>query len=163
MAHPSLTVALLRVMQSSSGISNPHACHIRHAVGTHKLSVYGFPRHSNMPCRKSQKEWPRILSNPGPSTREGGSHFLLRATLRALFSLVVCFAFAARACAVLPHCRCFESLLFSYILKALRMNLTAIGASLRPDEFSTDPQLRPQLQYTPKRTKNTGEDTLKSQ
>ena len=59
------------------------------------------------------------------------------------------------ACAVLPHCRCFESLLFSYILKALRMNLTAIGASLRPDEFSTDPQLRPSVTVYPKTNKKT--------
>jgi len=36
--------------------------------------------------------------------------------------------------------------IFNYILKALRMGLTAIGASLRPDEFSTDPQLRPSLE-----------------
>ncbi|EEG71470.1 hypothetical protein BIFPSEUDO_02341 [Bifidobacterium pseudocatenulatum DSM 20438 = JCM 1200 = LMG 10505] len=46
--------------------------------------------------------------------------------------------------------------MFSYILKALRMNLTAIGASLRPDEFSTDPQLRPSVTVYPKTNKKHG-------
>lgn len=50
-----------------------------------------------------------------------------------------------------------------YILKALRMGLTAIGASLRPDEFSTDLQLRPSPLVYRKRTYDTGQNTPKSQ
>lgn len=43
------------------------------------------------------------------------------------------------------------------------MGLTAIGASLRPDEFSTDLQLRPSLLVYRKRTYDTGQNTPKSQ
>lgn len=54
-------------------------------------------------------------------------------------------------------------LFFSYILKALAHGLTAIGASLRPDEFSTDLQLRPSPLVYRKRTYDTGQNTPKSQ
>ena len=43
------------------------------------------------------------------------------------------------------------------------MGLTAIDASLRPDEFSTDPQLRPSPLVYRKRTYDTGQNTPKSQ
>ena len=43
------------------------------------------------------------------------------------------------------------------------MGLTAIGASLRPDEFSTDLQLRPSFLVYRKRTYDTGQNTPKSQ
>ena len=43
------------------------------------------------------------------------------------------------------------------------MGLTAIGASLRPDEFSTDLQLRPSPLVYRKRTYDTGQNTPKSQ
>lgn len=164
MAHPSLTVALLRVMQSSSGISQP-------ARLSHKACRWHTRIISIRIPKTFQHAVSQIAKGMAPDPFESGAiHSGRRFPLlcyappyaHSSVSLSV-LHLRPGACAVLPHCRCFESLLFSYILKALRMNLTAIGASLRPDEFSTDPQLRPSVTVYPKTNKNTGEDTLKSQ
>lgn len=163
MAHPSLTVALLRVMQSSSGISQP-------ARLSHKACRWHTRIISIRIPKTFQHAVSQIAKGMAPDPFESGAihsgrRFPLCYALPYAHSSVSLSVLHLRpgACAVLPHCRCFESLLFSYILKALRMNLTAIGASLRPDEFSTDPQLRPSVTVYPKTNKNTGEDTLKSQ
>ena len=141
MAHPSLTVALLRVMQSSSGISQP-------ARLSHKACRWHTQIISIRIPKTFQHAVSQIAKGMAPDPFESGAIHsgrrfpLLCYALPYAHSSVSLSVLHLRpgACAVLPHCRCFESLLFSYILKALRMNLTAIGASLRPDEFSTDPQ-----------------------
>ena len=164
MAHPSLTVALLRVMQSSSGISQP-------ARLSHKACRWHTRIISIRIPKTFQHAVSQIAKGMAPNSFESGAIHsgrrfpLLCYALPYAYSSVSLSVLHLRpgACAVLPHCRRFESLLFSYILKALRMNLSAIGASLRPDEFSTDPQLRPSITVYPKTNKNTGEDALKSQ
>ena len=164
MAHPSLTAALLRVMQSSSGISQPARLSHKACRWHTRVTSIRIPKTFQHAVSQIAKG---VAPNPFESgaTHSGRRFPLLCYALPYAHFPVSLSVLHLRpgACAVLPHRRRLESLLFSYILKALRMNLAAIDASLRPDEFSTDPQLRPQLQYTPKRTKNTGEDALKSQ
>lgn len=83
MAHPSLTAALLRVMQSSSGISQP-------ARLLHKACRW----HTRITIIRIPETFQHAVSQVAKGMEIPTS--LLRATLRALFSLVVCFAFAAR-------------------------------------------------------------------
>ena len=144
MAHPSLTAALLRVMQSSSGISQP-------ARLLHKACRWHTRIISIRIPKTFQHAVSQIAKGVAPNPFESGAThsgrrfpLLCYALPYAHFSVSLSVLhLRPGACAVLPHRRRLESLLFSYILKALRMNLTAIDASLRPDEFSTDPQLRP--------------------
>lgn len=156
MAHPSLTVALLHVMQSSSGISQPTRL-LHKACRWHtRITSIRIPK-------TFQHAVSQIAKGMAPNSFESGAIHsgrrfpLLCYALPYAYSSVSLSVLHLRpgACAVLPHCRRFESLLFSYILKALRMNLSAIGASLRPDEFSTDPQLRPSLTVYPKKEQKT--------
>lgn len=164
MALLSLTAALLRVMQSSSGISQ-----------TARLLHKACRWHTRIISIRIPKTFQHAVSQiakgmaPNPfesgATHSGRRFPLLCHALPYAHSSVSLSVLHLRpgACAVLPHRRRLESLLFSYILKALRMNLAAIGASLRPDEFSTDPQLRPSITVYPKTNKNTGENTPRSQ
>ena len=157
MAHHSLTVALLRVMQSSSGISQP-------ARLSHKACRWHTQIISIRIPKTFQHAVSQIAKGMAPDPFESraihsGRRFpLLCYALPYAHSSVSLSVLHLRpgAYAVLPHCRRLESLLFSYILKALRMNLSAVGASLRPDEFSTDPQLRPSITVYPKTNKKHG-------
>ena len=150
MARPSLTAALLRVMQSSSGISQP-------ARLSHKACRW----HTRITSIRIPKQIAKgVAPNPFESgATHSGRRFplLCYALPYAHFSVSLSVLhLRPGACAVLPHRRRLESLLFSYILKALRMDLAAIDASLRPDEFSTDPQLRPSTTVYPKTNKKHG-------
>ena len=146
MAHPSLTVALLRVMQSSSGISQP-------ARLSHKACRWHTRIISIRIPKTFQHAVSQIAKGMAPDPFESGAiHSGRRFPLlchappcaHSSVSLSV-LHLRPGAFAVPPHRRHLESLLFSYILKALRMNLAAIDASLRPDESSTDPQLQPSV------------------
>lgn len=157
MAHPSLTAALLRVMQSSSGISQP-------ARLSHKACRWHTRITSIRIPKTFQHAVSQIAKGVAPNPFESGAThsgrrfpLLCYALPYAHFSVLLSVLhLRPGACAVLPHRRRLESLLFSYILKALRMNLAAIDASLRPDEFSTDPQLRPSTTVYPKTNKKHG-------
>ncbi len=147
MAHHSPTAALLRVIQSSSGISQPtrlshKACRwhtritsIRISRTTKCHSCRGRHRSINHIPKRSGSDAIPASEPPNPRAPPCAHRFRY-------------VAFRHKSCgpASLPYnlCRPLESL-SSIILKALRMGLTAIGASLRPDESSTDPQLRPSL------------------
>lgn len=157
MAHPSLTAALLRVMQSSSGISQP-------ARLSHKACRWHTRIISIRIPKTFQHAVSQIAKGVAPNPFESGAThsgrrfpLLCYALPYAHFSVSLSVLhLRPGAYAVLPHHRRLESLLFSYILKALRMNLAAIDASLRPDEFSTDPQLRPSITVYPKTNKEHG-------
>ena len=173
MARPSLTVALLRVMQSSSGISQP--ARLSHkACRWHTRIISIRICQDNAGIIVSQISKRPITTDPvGSDAIHSASEVptsLPRATLRAsLQASDVCFITPCgpASCAVLPIAAVsnrYIRLFFSYILKALRMGLTAIGASLRPDEFSTDPQLRPSPYSIPQNEHMTRvQDTPKSQ
>lgn len=157
MAHPSLTVALLRVMQSSSGISQP-ARLLHKACRWHtRITIIRIPETFQHAVSQVAKG---MAPNPFESgaIRLGRRFPLLCHAPPCAHSSVSLSVLHLRpgAYAVLPHHRRLESLLFNYILKALRMNLAAIDASLRPDEFSTDPQLRPSITVYPKTNKEHG-------
>lgn len=146
MAHPSLTAALLRVMQSSSRISQP-ARLLHKACRWHtRITIIRIPETFQHAVSQVAKG---MAPNPFESgaIRLGRRFPLLCHAPPCAHSSVSLSVLHLRpgAFAVLPHRRHLESLLFSYILKALRMNLAAIDASLRPDESSTDPQLRPSV------------------
>ena len=157
MARPSLTAALLRVMQSSSGISQPARLSHKACRWHTRITSIRIPKTFQHAVSQIAKG---VAPNPFESgaTHSGRRFPLLCYALPYAHSSVSLSVLHLRpgACAVLPHCRCFESLSFSYILKALRMDLAAIDASLRPDEFSTDPQLRPSITVYPKTNKEHG-------
>lgn len=153
----SLTAALLRVMQSSSGISQP-------ARLSHKACRWHTRVISIRIPKTFQHAVSQIAKGVAPNPFESGAThsgrrfpLLCYALPYAHFSVSLSVLhLRPGACAVLPHRHRLESLLFSYILKALRMDLAAIDASLRPDEFSSDPQLRPSTTVYPKTNKKHG-------
>ncbi len=150
MAHHSPTAALLRVIQSSSGISQPTRLSHKACRWHTRITSIRISRTTTChPCRSRHrpinhishsKKWLRRHPDVGATKSS-------RATLRVSFVFSILHS-RHKSCgpASSPYnlCRPLESL-SSIILKALRMGLTAIGASLRPDESSTDPQLRPSL------------------
>lgn len=157
MAHPSLTAALLRVMQSSSGISQPTRLSHKACRWHTRVTSIRIPKTFQHAVSQIAKG---VAPNPFESgATHSGRRFplLCHALPYAHFSVSLSVLhLRPGACAVLPHRRRLESLLFNYILKALRMDLAAIDASLRPDEFSTDPQLRPSTTVYPKTNKKHG-------
>ena len=156
MARSSLTAALLRVIRTSSGVSQSarllhKACHwhtritsIRSCRTIPFPSCHGIKNGpGGLPATgtiRSGKEVPTLGSYAPPcaftiTQMRCLLSVLLRPGLPAVLPLA---AFSNR----------YIQLFFSYysiILKALRMCLAAVDASLRPADFSTDPQLRPSL------------------